>query len=127
MTGGPGLPSPAAGGSIDRRRDDRLPARPSADPSGWSMTVSGVGYDVAVPLSTFYQLGEEDAGGAAHSYACPRDQLALFRFLTEGGAGSVRAPARDLGIGPRSWRSGCCRALSLRSLWRRLSGATWRG
>ncbi len=45
--------------------------------------VSGVGYDVAVPLSTFYALGEPGADVTLRIHTHVReDQLALFGFLT---------------------------------------------
>lgn len=45
--------------------------------------VNGVGYDVAVPLSTFYGLGEPGASIALRVYTHVReDQIALFGFAT---------------------------------------------
>ena len=46
--------------------------------------VQGVGYDVHVPLSTFYELGEEGADVALRVYTHVReDALQLYGFLTE--------------------------------------------
>jgi Holliday junction DNA helicase RuvA len=45
--------------------------------------VAGVGYDVAVPLSTFYSLGEPGAEVTLRIHTHVReDQLALYGFLT---------------------------------------------
>ncbi len=46
--------------------------------------VAGVGYDVAVPLSTFYKLGETGSDVALRIHTHVReDALALFGFSTE--------------------------------------------
>ena len=46
--------------------------------------VDGVGYDVHVPLSTFYELGEEGDEVALRTYLHVReDALQLYGFLTE--------------------------------------------
>ena len=46
--------------------------------------VSGVGYDVQVPLSTFYGCGEPGSGIALRIHTHVReDQLALYGFATE--------------------------------------------
>lgn len=58
------------------RLHDKQPQRVVVD-------VGGVGYDVAVPLSTFYLLGDEGSDVALRIYTHVReDQLALFGFLT---------------------------------------------
>lgn len=47
------------------------------------LDVQGVGYDVAVPLSTFYRLGEPGAEVALHVHTHVReDALALFGFAS---------------------------------------------
>ncbi len=47
------------------------------------LDVSGVGYDVAVPLSTFYSLGEPGTEVVLRIHTHVReDQLALYGFLT---------------------------------------------
>jgi len=64
--------------------------------------VSGVGYDVAVPLSTFYQLGDEGAEVALRIHTHVReDQLALFGFLTEGEQVVFERLLGVSGIGPK--------------------------
>ena len=46
--------------------------------------VGGVGYEVQVPLSTFYEVGEEGAGIALRVYTHVReDTLQLYGFLTD--------------------------------------------
>ena len=46
--------------------------------------VAGVGYDVQVPLSTFYEVGDEGAEVSLRVYTHVReDQLQLYGFLTE--------------------------------------------
>ena len=46
--------------------------------------VSGVGYDVQVPLSTFYEVGEEGADVTLRVYTHVReDALQLYGFLTD--------------------------------------------
>ena len=46
--------------------------------------VSGVGYDVHVPLSTFYEVGEDGAEVALRVYTHVReDALQLYGFLTD--------------------------------------------
>jgi Holliday junction DNA helicase RuvA len=58
------------------RLHDKQPQRVVVD-------VGGVGYDVAVPLSTFYLLGDEGSDVALRIHTHVReDQLALFGFLT---------------------------------------------
>ncbi len=47
------------------------------------LDVQGVGYDVAVPLSTFYRLGDRSAEVALHVHTHVReDAIALFGFAT---------------------------------------------
>src|SRR5215212_10297899 len=46
--------------------------------------VSGIGYEVTIPLSTFYELGEEGADVALRIYTHVReDALQLFGFKSE--------------------------------------------
>ena len=46
--------------------------------------VQGVGYDVVVPLSTYYEIGDEGADVALRVYTHVReDALQLYGFLTE--------------------------------------------
>ena len=52
-------------------------------PNRLIVDVSGVGYEVAVPLSTFYTAGETGAEISLHVYTHVReDQLALYGFAT---------------------------------------------
>jgi Holliday junction DNA helicase RuvA len=52
-------------------------------PNRLVLDVHGVGYDVAVPLSTFYALGEPGAETVLHIHTHVReDALALFGFAT---------------------------------------------
>jgi Holliday junction DNA helicase RuvA len=53
-------------------------------PNAVTVDVGGVGYDVHVPLSTFYNLGEEGAEVSLRVYMHVReDALQLYGFLTE--------------------------------------------
>ena len=81
--------------------------------------VNGVGYDVAVPLSTFYGLASAGAEIALRIHTHVReDALALYGFATRAGAGSVRAADwRSAASGRRS-RSRCCPGSSRADLMR---------
>ena len=58
--------------------------------------VGGVGYDLAVPLSTFYTAGEAGAEITLRVHTHVReDQLALFGFATRARARGLRAADRD--------------------------------
>ena len=62
--------------------------------------VAGVGYRVAIPVSTFYRLGDEGAEVSLRVHTHVReDALALFGFLTAPRAGPLRAAHR----GRRAW------------------------
>ncbi|HEY9466681.1 MAG TPA: Holliday junction branch migration protein RuvA [Vicinamibacterales bacterium] len=53
-------------------------------PNAVTVDVGGVGYDVHVPLSTFYNLGEEGEEVSLRVYTHVReDALQLYGFLTE--------------------------------------------
>ncbi|HEY6613558.1 MAG TPA: Holliday junction branch migration protein RuvA, partial [Vicinamibacterales bacterium] len=53
-------------------------------PNAVTVDIGGVGYDVHVPLSTFYNLGEEGAEVSLRVYMHVReDALQLYGFLTE--------------------------------------------
>ncbi len=55
--------------------------------------VGGVGYDIQVPLSTFYQAGEPGGEVTLRIHTHVReDQIALFGFADAAGAAVVRAP-----------------------------------
>jgi len=56
----------------------------SKQPNRVVVDVAGVGYDVFVPLSTFYDVGDEGADVALRTYLHVReDALQLYGFLTE--------------------------------------------
>lgn len=64
--------------------------------------VSGVGYDVAVPLSTFYNLGEPGTEVVLRIHTHVReDQLALFGFLTPLELALFERLIAISGIGPK--------------------------
>jgi Holliday junction DNA helicase RuvA len=64
--------------------------------------VSGVGYDVAVPLSTFYSLGEPGADVTLRIHTHVReDQLALYGFLTPLELAVFERLIAVSGIGPK--------------------------
>lgn len=66
------------------------------------LDVAGVGYDVAVPLSTFYALGDEGAEVTLRIHTHVReDQLALFGFATATELGMFERLIGISGIGPR--------------------------
>ena len=62
----------------------------------------GVGYLVNIPLSTFYELGEEGDGVELHVYTHVReDAIELFGFSAVGERGLFRRLIAISGIGPR--------------------------
>jgi Holliday junction DNA helicase RuvA len=64
--------------------------------------VSGVGYRVVIPLSTFYRLGEtgEDARLLVHTHV-REDALVLFGFLTAEEQGIFERLIEVSGVGPK--------------------------
>lgn len=71
-------------------------------PSRVVVDVSGVGYDVSVPLSTFYTAGEPGAEIALRIHTHVReDQLALFGFATVLELTMFERLIGISGIGPR--------------------------
>ena len=65
-------------------------------PSRVIVDVAGVGYDVLVPLSTFYVLGEPGAAVTLRIYTHVReDVIALYGFITAARAGPLRTADRD--------------------------------
>jgi len=69
--------------------------------------VGGVGYEVAIPLSTFYELERAQAAGAdgkvrlfVHTHV-REDQLALYGFATEQEKAIFERLIQVSGIGPR--------------------------
>ena len=64
-------------------------------PNRLVVDVGGVGYDVLVPLSTFYSLGDAGSGVTLRVHTHVReDVIALYGFGTASGTGSVRAADR---------------------------------
>jgi Holliday junction DNA helicase RuvA len=62
----------------------------------------GVGYQVNIPLSTFYELPEEGSEVALHIYTYVReDDLSLFGFLTELERDAFSRLLTISGVGPR--------------------------
>jgi Holliday junction DNA helicase RuvA len=71
-------------------------------PSRMIVDVAGVGYDVAVPLSTFYTAGEPGAEIALRIHTHVReDQLALYGFATPLELAIFERLIGVSGIGPR--------------------------
>ena len=66
--------------------------------------VGGVGYRVAIPVSTFYRLGDEGDEVSLRIHTHVReDALALFGFLTAAEQDAVRAPDRGRRRRAPSW------------------------
>ena len=102
----------------DARRRDRPShghARSRKHSSASIVDVGGVGYDVHVPLSTFYGVGET---GAASSCASTRTCARTHALSASPRArtGSVRAPDLRQRHRPEGARSRCCRA-STPAIW----------
>ncbi len=71
-------------------------------PSRIVLDVSGVGYDVQVPLSTFYVLGEPGAGVTLRIYTHVReDVIALYGFSTPLEQNLFERLISISGIGPK--------------------------
>jgi Holliday junction DNA helicase RuvA len=71
-------------------------------PSRLIIDVNGVGYDVAVPLSTFYAIGETGSDVALRVHTHVReDALQLFGFLTPLELAVFERLIAVSGIGPR--------------------------
>jgi Holliday junction DNA helicase RuvA len=71
-------------------------------PNRLIVDVGGVGYDVAVPLSTFYAAGDEGAEISLRVHTHVReDQLALFGFATPLELAAFERLIAVSGIGPR--------------------------
>lgn len=66
------------------------------------LEVQGVGYDVNIPLSTFYLLPDPPAEAQLHIHTHVReDALALYGFLTQGEKKVFEKLMSVSGIGPR--------------------------
>ena len=71
-------------------------------PNAVTVDVGGVGYDVHVPLSTFYNLGEEGEEVSLRVYTHVReDALQLYGFLTEVERQLFERLISISGIGPK--------------------------
>ena len=77
---------PRAGAATGPHGRDRIPAGTAVShkqPNRIVIDVNGVGYDVSVPLSTFYGLGDEGSEIALRIHTHVReDALALYGFAT---------------------------------------------
>lgn len=72
------------------------------EPQEVVVDVGGVGYRVAIPLSTFYRLGDDGAEVRLLTYTHVReDTLALFGFLSAGEQGLFEKLISVAGVGPR--------------------------
>lgn len=71
-------------------------------PNRVTLDVQGIGYDVAVPLSTFYALGEEGSEAALRVHTHVReDALLLFGFATALEQAVFERLIAISGIGPK--------------------------
>lgn len=70
---------------------------------GLIIDVGGVGYQVQVPLSTYYELGEEGSETSLRIHTVVReDSITLFGFLTEDEKTIFTRVIQVSGIGPRT-------------------------
>ncbi|UCD84629.1 MAG: Holliday junction branch migration protein RuvA [Deltaproteobacteria bacterium] len=70
------------------------------------VNVGGVGYQVQIPLSTFYKVPQNDSEVSLHIYTHVReDALQLFGFLTPEEKGIFQLLVGVSGIGPRLARN----------------------
>ena len=90
--------------------------------------VGGVGYDVHVPLSTFYNLGDEGAEVSLRVHTHVReDALQLYGFLTELERQLFERLIAISGIGPKLAIVVLVGHGAARSAWPRSSAPTSRG
>ncbi len=74
----------------------------SKQPNQVVLDVGGVGYDVTIPLSTFYDLGEDGASISLHIYTHVREEtIALYGFRTYPEKRVFEKLISVSGIGPR--------------------------
>ena len=104
--------------TCEYRRRDRAPPRHARSrrlPAESIVDVGGVGYDVQVPLSTFYVLGEPaPRSRCASTRTCARTSIALYGFATALEQDLFERLISISGIGPKlALRS--CPASSRRS------------
>ena len=74
----------------------------SKEPHEAVVDVGGVGYRVAIPLSTFYRIGEtgDEVSLLTHTHV-REDTLALFGFLTSGEQALFERLIAVSGVGPK--------------------------
>jgi Holliday junction DNA helicase RuvA len=71
-------------------------------PAHLTLDVQGVGYDVLIPLSTYYSLPNLDESTALHIHTHLReDAIQLFGFLTQAEKASFLLLTSVSGIGPK--------------------------
>ena len=74
----------------------------SKQPNQLIVDVNGVGYEVTIPLSTFYDLGEDGTAVALHIYAHVREEsFALYGFRTRSEKHLFEKLISVSGIGPK--------------------------
>ena len=74
-------------------------------PSRVVIDVNGVGYEVHVPLSTFYELGDSGAGrGAAHPHARARGRPGALRLCLGRSSCSCSSVSSASAASGRDWR-----------------------
>jgi Holliday junction DNA helicase RuvA len=74
----------------------------SKDPTNVVVETGGVGYQVLIPLSTFYELGEEGSEVRLHVYTHLRDEtIELYGFITTAERMLFRKLITISGIGPK--------------------------
>ena len=73
------------------------------DPQRVLLDVQGVGYEVEIPLSTFYQLAEVDGPTILHTHFVVRqDAQLLYGFATTGERELFRVLIKVNGVGPKT-------------------------
>jgi holliday junction DNA helicase RuvA len=74
----------------------------SKQPNQLIVDVSGVGYEVTIPLSTFYDLGEDGTAVSLHIYTHVREEsFALYGFRTPSEKHLFEKLISVSGIGPK--------------------------
>ncbi|MBZ5553875.1 MAG: Holliday junction branch migration protein RuvA [Acidobacteriia bacterium] len=74
----------------------------SKQPNQLTLDVGGVGYDVTIPLSTFYELPDDSAPISLHIHTHVREEtIALFGFLTRTEKQVFEKLISVSGIGPK--------------------------
>jgi Holliday junction DNA helicase RuvA len=74
----------------------------SKHPNQIILDVNGVGYDVTIPLSTFYDLGDDESQISLHIHTHVREEtIALFGFRTQSEKQLFEKLIGVSGIGPK--------------------------